>query len=64
MESNMKTTTAFRALNARRIAMDEMRREANKLGANAIVGIDVDYEVLGADNGMLMVCVSGTAVKI
>lgn len=49
---------------ARRIAMDEMRQQAKKLGANAIVGIDVDYEVLGTDNGMLMVCVSGTAVLV
>ncbi len=49
---------------ARRIAMEEMREEASRLGANAVVGIDVDYEVLGADNGMLMVCVSGTAVSI
>ncbi|HRP24250.1 MAG TPA: heavy metal-binding domain-containing protein [Thauera sp.] len=49
---------------ARRIAMDEMAADAKKLGANAIVGVDVDYEVLGADNGMLMVCVSGTAVQV
>lgn len=49
---------------ARRIAMDEMAADAKKLGANAIVGIDVDYEVLGQDNGMLMVCVSGTAVQV
>ncbi len=49
---------------ARRIAMEEMCEEASRLGANAVVGIDVDYEVLGADNGMLMVCVSGTAVNI
>ena len=49
---------------ARRIAMEEMEEDAKKLGANAVIGIDVDYEVLGADNGMLMVCVSGTAVKI
>ncbi len=49
---------------ARRIAMEEMEEAAQKLGANAVIGIDVDYEVLGADNGMLMVCVSGTAVKI
>lgn len=32
------------------------------MGANAVVGVDVDYEVLGADNGMFMVSVSGTAV--
>ncbi|WP_068809519.1 heavy metal-binding domain-containing protein [Thauera phenolivorans] len=50
--------------NARRIAMDEMAAEAKRLGANAVIGIDVDYEVLGTDNGMLMVCVSGTAVKV
>ena len=35
-----------------------------KLGANAIIGIDVDYEVLGEKNGMLMVSVSGTAVVV
>ncbi|QID16605.1 heavy metal-binding domain-containing protein [Nitrogeniibacter mangrovi] len=49
---------------AREIAMREMEEAAQQLGANAIVGIDVDYEVLGADNGMLMVCVSGTAVIV
>ncbi len=49
---------------ARAAAMEDMREVAGKLGANAIVGIDIDYEVLGADNGMLMVCVSGTAVTV
>ncbi len=49
---------------AREAAMREMSEVAAKLGANAVVGIDIDYEVLGADNGMLMVCVSGTAVSI
>ncbi|MCK2126894.1 heavy metal-binding domain-containing protein [Thauera aromatica] len=49
---------------ARRIAIEEMQAEAGRLGANAIIGIDVDYEVLGTDNGMLMVCVSGTAVQV
>jgi uncharacterized protein YbjQ (UPF0145 family) len=39
-----------------------MQTEAARLGANAIVGIDLDYEVLGQQNGMLMVSVSGTAV--
>jgi uncharacterized protein YbjQ (UPF0145 family) len=47
---------------ARQTAMNEMAEQATRLGANAVVGIDIDYEVLGADNGMLMVCVSGTAV--
>ena len=49
---------------ARKIAMQEMEEAARKLGANAIVGIDLDYEVLGQTNGMLMVAVSGTAVVI
>ncbi|MCK9259196.1 MAG: heavy metal-binding domain-containing protein [Azoarcus sp.] len=49
---------------AREMAMEEMAEQAAKLGANAIVGIDIDYEVLGQDNGMLMVCVSGTAVVV
>lgn len=49
-------------INAREQAIVEMMKRANSMGANAIVGVDVDYEVLGADNGMLMVSVSGTAV--
>jgi len=47
---------------ARAIAMQEMEERATPLGANAVVGIDLDYEVLGQNNGMLMVSVSGTAV--
>ena len=43
---------------------DEMCKRAERLGANAVVGVDVDYEVLGKENGMLMVSVSGTAVKL
>ena len=49
-------------VNARNQAMDEMISRATQLGANAIVGVDIDYEVLGADNGMMMVNASGTAV--
>lgn len=49
---------------ARQKALHEMSERAQALGANAIVGIDVDYEVLGERNGMLMVSVSGTAVVI
>lgn len=45
-------------------AMDEMAQRARSMGANAVIGIDIDYEVLGADNGMLMVTASGTAVII
>jgi len=48
---------------ARESAISEMAEKAARLGANAVVGVDIDYEVLGADNGMLMVTVSGTAVK-
>ena len=51
-------------LEARHKAMDEMAQRARSMGANAVVGIDIDYEVLGADNGMLMVTASGTAVII
>jgi uncharacterized protein YbjQ (UPF0145 family) len=47
---------------ARQVALMEMQTRAQELGANAIVGIDLDYEVLGQNNGMLMVAVSGTAV--
>ena len=49
---------------AREIALEEMQANATRLGANAIVGVDLDYEVLGAGNGMLMVSASGTAVKV
>jgi uncharacterized protein YbjQ (UPF0145 family) len=47
---------------AREIAMQEMQDRARDLGANAVVGVDLDYEVLGQGNGMLMVSASGTAV--
>jgi uncharacterized protein YbjQ (UPF0145 family) len=49
---------------ARREAFDELRAEAERLGANAVVGIDIDYEVVGQGGSMLMVSVSGTAVRI
>jgi uncharacterized protein YbjQ (UPF0145 family) len=49
---------------ARDIAFEELRERAAALGANAVVGIDLDYEVLGQSNGMLMVSASGTAVVI
>ena len=41
-----------------------MQQRAFEMGANAVVGVDIDYEVLGTDNGMLMVTASGTAVVI
>jgi len=49
---------------ARRIALDELSEQARELGANAVLGIDLDYEVLGEKNGMLMVSASGTAVVV
>ena len=51
-------------LNARAQAMRELEERANKAGADAVVGIDIDYEVLGQSNSMLMVTASGTAVKL
>lgn len=50
--------------NARDVAIAEMSERASRLGANAVVGVDLDYEVLGQTNGMLMVSVSGTAVQL
>lgn len=47
---------------AKDTAMAEMEEQAKKRGANAIIGIDLDYENIGANGGMLMVVASGTAV--
>jgi uncharacterized protein YbjQ (UPF0145 family) len=49
---------------ARDAAHEDMKAAAIELGADGIVGIDFDYEVLGEANGMMMVTVSGTAVKM
>ena len=49
-------------IGARETALREMESRALAIGANAIVGVDIDYEVLGQSNNMLMVTVSGTAV--
>lgn len=49
---------------AKDTALKEMAREAKALGANAVVGIDIDYETVGASGSMLMVACSGTAVRI
>ena len=51
-------------MNARTEALSELEQRAASLGADAVVGIEVDYEVLGANNGMLMVTASGTAVSL
>jgi len=51
-------------IQARQVAINEMCDRAARLGANAVVGVDLDYEVLGSNNGMLMVTAAGTAVKL
>jgi uncharacterized protein YbjQ (UPF0145 family) len=49
---------------AKNIALDEMQEQAKSLGANAIVGIDIDYETIGTNSSMLMVSANGTAVVV
>jgi uncharacterized protein YbjQ (UPF0145 family) len=49
---------------ARDIALDELQQRARAVGGNAVVGVDLDYEVLGQGNSMLMVSASGTAVYV
>lgn len=51
-------------IEARQSALSEMAERAKELGADAVVGVDVDYEVLGERNNMLMVTASGTAVLL
>ena len=49
---------------ARDIAIEELKSNAAAMGANAVVGVDLDYETVGSNSSMLMVTVSGTAVVI
>ena len=49
---------------ARKEALGEMEAEAAKLGGNAVIGVDIDYETVGKDGSMLMVTACGTAVRI
>ena len=49
---------------ARSQALQEMEQRAREMGCDAVVGVKMDYEVLGADNGMMMVTCSGTGVKL
>ena len=51
-------------INARSQALKELEERARQLNADAVVGIDMDYEVLGQNGSMLMVSASGTAVKL
>ena len=48
---------------ARKLAFTELEQEARNMGANAVVGVDIDYEVLGDKGSMLMVSICGTAVR-
>jgi uncharacterized protein YbjQ (UPF0145 family) len=48
---------------AREIALTELREEAETVGANAVIGIDLDYETVGQGGSMLMVTASGTAIR-
>ncbi|MCS6973306.1 MAG: heavy metal-binding domain-containing protein [Cyclobacteriaceae bacterium] len=49
---------------AKESAIEEMIQQAKAKGANAVIGVDLDYETLGSGNGMLMVTACGTAVRI
>ena len=49
---------------AKRIALEELEQEGVKLGVNAIVGVDFDFETIGTNGSMLMVSATGTAVTI
>ena len=57
-------TSEKELVSARENALNELSQRAAQMGADAVVGIDIDYEVLGQGNGMLMVTASGTAVKL
>lgn len=58
------TTYEDELITARNQAMRELEERATRVGADAVVGIDIDYEVLGQNGSMLMVTASGTAVKL
>jgi uncharacterized protein YbjQ (UPF0145 family) len=49
---------------AREQAMEELQLQARELGANAVIGVDIDYETVGGQGSMLMVSISGTAVVV
>lgn len=49
---------------ARKIAFSELAEEARMMGANAVVGVDIDYETVGSQGSMLMVSINGTAVRV
>ena len=60
-----RSTTYEKVLSeAKEKALEELQQHATQKGANAVVGIDLDFETVGANGGMLMVTASGTAVVI
>jgi uncharacterized protein YbjQ (UPF0145 family) len=63
MSTHSQSSTIDFAQAVRSPSFEAIQTEASALGANAVVGVDIDYEVLGEKNGMLMVSVSGTAVQ-
>ena len=64
MEAKDTSMQEMMHMEAKDTSMQEMMQRAQALGANAIVGIDIDYETVGANGSMLMVATSGTAVVI
>ena len=64
LSNKSQVSSALEEMQKEEKALEEMSDRARELGANAVVGIDIDYEALGADNGMLMATASGTAVVI
>ncbi|MBO7445087.1 MAG: YbjQ family protein [Bacteroidales bacterium] len=51
-------------IKAREAALEELTKRAESMGANAVIGIDIDYEVIGSKNAMMMIIATGTAVTI
>ncbi|MBR6334365.1 MAG: YbjQ family protein [Bacteroidales bacterium] len=51
-------------IKARDAALEELTKRAEAMGANAVIGIDIDYEVIGSKNAMMMIIATGTAVTI
>ena len=60
----LSTTYEKVLIEGKETALKELQQRAAALGANAVVGIDLDYETVGANGGMLMVTASGTAVQV
>ena len=63
-ERDYKLEAEQRLIVLRKEALAEMQSEASQMGANAVIGVDIDYEVLGQNGSMLMVSASGTAVSV